>query len=731
MFERRALSTGDETGRSGVCICDRVRAGLSALAGSSSCKERARRRSNKMRRFHGDESGQSAIEIFAAMAALVVALAAAFGIYSFVTRGHGASASKHPLPPLHEFTAAQQEEVHKIRDETAAVREVSVNAATHEGTLTRDEYRNWIGESYSDVTPHERQQLQALNIAFRLLHMMGPGDDLLGSVTRQQSEDIIGFYQFKQNELAVIGDGSNLTSADDFTLSHEYTHSFQAGPLDAARAQSLADKEKDGDPTEYGTTVSCVEEGDATLASVLWAQKIFGADWAQKVSGPTPAAGESATAATSVPPALDRYFNFDYDQCPSFVAAIYRARGWSGVDNLYGNPPTTTEQILHPEKYVNREQPTAMTPIDLANRLGKGWTKQTLSLFGEFDLYNYLFSVLGDEQVATQAAAGWGTGWIGVYARNTSDKTSNGDVLVHIALDWDTERDVREFGAAYGALINKIAPGQGAGGGATCWSLPGEYGYFSWDAATHRTDIVIANNEGALKTAASSPLSTPWLPCPGWAGTAQVPAATVESAPVGSATPEDAAGIVPNFAPACVLAKPGNVIDLVGLGDAPPSLLERLQASFRAEYGLTLDILPALPVGQDALDQSRQQLIGDRLLGTVSGRAARNQPDDVVIGITQGDMMLQGEPDWAFAFSTRDASTHAGVISIARMDPRNVGLGPDDELLFARVEKMVAKSIGVLYLNRPLVPDPHSLMYNNVLSVADLDAIGDNLCLAR
>jgi hypothetical protein len=46
-----------------------------------------------MKLSRGGESGQSSVEIFATMAALVVALAIAFGVYSFVTRGGGQSSS--------------------------------------------------------------------------------------------------------------------------------------------------------------------------------------------------------------------------------------------------------------------------------------------------------------------------------------------------------------------------------------------------------------------------------------------------------------------------------------------------------------------------------------------------------------------------------------------------------------------------------------------------------------
>lgn len=664
-------------------------------------------------RLGGQESGQSTVAILATMAAIIVVLAAAFGVYRFVIRDNSSGTPDHPIPPLHAFTAQQQQQLHDIRDATARVREVSVNAATIEGTLTGEEYRDWVGLSFDDITPRERKEMDAFNIAWRLLHMIGPDDDLLASLEQQESEDVLGFYHFEENELVLIGDGGDLTLDDHHTLSHEYAHSFQGQSPEVARARSLAEEEEDGDPTEYGMTVSCVREGDAVLASEFWAEETLGDDWVRKVRDSRPPEPENSPETTSVPPALERYFAFDYDQCPRFAAAIYRDRGWSGVNGLYTRPPITTEQVLHPLKYLNDERPAGTKPLDIKKRLGKGWKKLSLDLFGEFDVYNYMLSVLGDETLAAQAAGGWGTAWGGVYARDATDEAPNRDVLVHLALDWDTRRDAREFGAAYSALIEKIAPGQSGSGGPTCWSTPGEYGYFNWDVTLRRTDVVISTNEDALKAALSKPLLLPSRPCPAWSDAAPTP---------------QPAGVAANAAPACVLAKPGRVIDLVGVGDFPAPMLDRLRTSLSAEYGLTVNVLPSVRVGEDAVDEQRRQLIGERLLLAMNRQVVRSGPDDIVIGVTQNDMMLASNPEWRFAFGVRDESVHVGVVSIPHMDPQNVGPGQDDELLFARVEKMVAKYIGVLYLRRPVMPDPRSLMYDNIRSVADVDAMGDDLC---
>jgi hypothetical protein len=66
-------------------------------------------------------------------------------------------------------------------------------------------------------------------------------------------------------------------------------------------------------------------------------------------------------------------------------------------------------------------------------------------VFGEFDVYNYLLTLLGDEGIASDAAAGWGGGRMAVY----SNKDDTERVLVHIVLTWDTPTDALQFFEAY------------------------------------------------------------------------------------------------------------------------------------------------------------------------------------------------------------------------------------------------------------------------------------------
>ena len=44
----------------------------------------------------------------------------------------------------------------------------------------------------------------------------------------------------------------------------------------------------------------------------------------------------------------------------------------------------------------------------------------------------------------------------------------------------------------------------------------------------------------------------------------------------------------------------------------------------------------------------------------------------------------------------------------------------------SRLRKMVTRDIGVLVLRRPSSDDPHSVLYYEILSVPDLDRLGED-----
>ena len=139
-----------------------------------------------------------------------------------------------------------------------------------------------------------------------------------------------------------------------------------------------------------------------------------------------------------------------------FVFAI-EERGWSEVEKLYTEyPPQSTEQILHPEKWLVRETPTRFEwpPLE-AQDLFDGWDVLEQNVIGEMQ-WRIVFAEHGFGAEAEAAAAGWnGDRWAVLRHPGT------GALMLLLRSTWDTEDDAIEFASAYERLLDvKYAGGE-------------------------------------------------------------------------------------------------------------------------------------------------------------------------------------------------------------------------------------------------------------------------------
>jgi hypothetical protein len=123
---------------------------------------------------------------------------------------------------------------------------------------------------------------------------------------------------------------------------------------------------------------------------------------------------------------------------------LYKQNNWTAIDDAFKNPPVSTEQIIHPEKYP-AETPLVVKLPDLTSTLGSDWREVDNNVMGEW--YTYLVLAKGsesqfqlDDQTAKDAAAGWG-GDRYVYLRD--DKTNQFE-LAWVS-QWDTQTDSDEY----------------------------------------------------------------------------------------------------------------------------------------------------------------------------------------------------------------------------------------------------------------------------------------------
>jgi hypothetical protein len=134
-----------------------------------------------------------------------------------------------------------------------------------------------------------------------------------------------------------------------------------------------------------------------------------------------------------VPPYFVESLKFPYLEGMQLVIAAYRRDGWSGVDALHKNPPTSTEQVLHPDLFLDKSKVMTAVPVEASDR-----SPMVKEKMGEFS-WRFL---LNDE-----AAAGWGGDTVQVVDKG------EGRLGVFVDSSWDTEADAREFVDAYTAFL--------------------------------------------------------------------------------------------------------------------------------------------------------------------------------------------------------------------------------------------------------------------------------------
>jgi len=144
--------------------------------------------------------------------------------------------------------------------------------------------------------------------------------------------------------------------------------------------------------------------------------------------------------AADLPSFLRHKLVFPYREGSQFVLWAYTAKGWQGVNRLYADPPLSTAQILHPERYyIRRENPLRIFPWGLVAQMkGNPVFEQTL---GE-SLIRLLTASVRSSQESAQIASAWQGDQMTTYA-------VGGNLVTAWFSAWETDLAARKFFRAY------------------------------------------------------------------------------------------------------------------------------------------------------------------------------------------------------------------------------------------------------------------------------------------
>jgi hypothetical protein len=130
------------------------------------------------------------------------------------------------------------------------------------------------------------------------------------------------------------------------------------------------------------------------------------------------AIAEAEAGLAGLPYILEQELLFPYEDGLTFVCDLYEDGGWNAVDRAYGDPPTTTAQVLFPERYAEGED--ALDPRD-TGRLAGGWRLEGTHQFGAAAFLWLLEAPGGDPGLALddplEGAAAWAGGELRLWRR--------------------------------------------------------------------------------------------------------------------------------------------------------------------------------------------------------------------------------------------------------------------------------------------------------------------------
>ena len=362
--------------------------------------------------------------------------------------------------------------------------DVEHNFVDQDGMIKR------LAEELND--PETIEQIAHESALFKLLGVIPQDADLGAIYDSLFGSQVLGLYDPEKEEFFVLGDDQSGAESLDveaqLTYAHEYVHRLQDAKFDLEAVEELAT----GD--DMSLAISALVEGDAT--SVQTQYMLANYDFAQLSKLLESSLANQAELPES-PYFLQQTLEFAYTEGAAFISIILQLGQFAAVDAVFVDPPKSTEQIMHPEKYFDKEDPIEIDIPDDAMR--RGWAVQAENVFGEFFLRTWL-EALGSEN-ATAAAAGWGGDTYAVF-----EDSSSGETGLAVTLAWDTSDDSTEFfkalTGAMGTDDDYSVLGDGIPGVLESWKTPGGYMVVSrWasDDVTDRIAIGIGSSVGVAQ----------------------------------------------------------------------------------------------------------------------------------------------------------------------------------------------------------------------------------------
>jgi len=354
--------------------------------------------------------------------------------------------------------------------------------------ITREEYRNFTNGVYGDLLDVTTKDRLHQNTKFESLFLVSEEESYYADLVENQggfaaafhvNEDVPA-YGFSEGDIGiVVPESGQAENIPEPTLGHELYHFVQNNRFD--------NSEFSGGATEETANVNTsITEGDATYVGETY-QERCGEEWdcLPTSQGDQPSFANLGLVFLDLGP---------YSMTATLFDRLRQEGGVEAMNRLYEDPPASTEQFLHPEKYPD----DTPTDVPLEDRSTEEWEQQTFengvdyATFGEMGVFVMLWypSYQARERVVIDpnhpftgargntyvrydyshpASAGWDGDKMFVYTNETSPETNETGYVWKLV--WDSPENATEFRDAYTAVL-EYRGAERVGASENTWRIP-------------------------------------------------------------------------------------------------------------------------------------------------------------------------------------------------------------------------------------------------------------------
>jgi hypothetical protein len=313
---------------------------------------------------------------------------------------------------------------------------------------TRAEFRDFLIRTVETEYPNDELYRRGRCLAgFGLL----PDDyDLEAGLIDLIGEQAGGLYDPRAKVFCGISDLPPALKApmyQNMIVSHELTHALQDRVVDI-----VAESEAALEDIDYEYAFRAAIEGMATVVMVAYMQQLDLDDlpdtrlfmrtgFEQRSRDP------GLRALFASPKYLREVTISPYAEGGAFVQAWLRANPDRELVSLFERIPASSEQVLHPEKYEQQDEPTQIDLSAADAAIPREWEIFYRNTLGEFDLLT-LFDIHNETSADASDLA---SGWDGLRFEAYEDE---GEQLVIVGSSvWDSEADAGEFHAGFSEVL--------------------------------------------------------------------------------------------------------------------------------------------------------------------------------------------------------------------------------------------------------------------------------------